>query len=121
MIKTCDQTRAIILSHISKEAQTMNFFAEKNGSKQLKGESKLLFFKRKWGIYVSLDTFRQLRTALESVLKDLEQESSTMKRFTLMSLLQIYIAHISCLRTLKIKLKDFMNKEEVKAQRELST
>ena len=42
----------------------MNYFAVYNGSKQLDGKDKLSFLKRKFGIYISLNQFIQLRKTL---------------------------------------------------------
>lgn len=115
-----DQTRAIILSLVSKEAQTMNYFALSNGSKKLNGKDKLPFLKRRFGIYISLNSFVQLRLTLTRVLQDhVEESSNTMQRFTLKSLLHVYIAHLSCLRTLKIKLYEFMDEAEIAEQKNL--
>lgn len=42
-----------------------------------------------------------------------------MQRFTFKSLLHVYIAHISCLRTVKIKLSHFMDSAEITLQTNL--
>ena len=68
----------------------MNYFALSNGSKKLNGKDKLPFLKRRFGIYISLNSFVQLRLTLTRVLQEhVEESSNTMKRFTLKSLLHV--------------------------------
>lgn len=100
-----DYTRAIILSHISKVAQEKNFFARAQ-SKQLDGEAMLKYFKEKYGIQISEGIFKTLRIAMQKVLVDYDLELAHIsERFTLKSLLHVYIAHIGCLRPLKISIR----------------
>ena len=97
-----DYTRAIILSHCSKIAQERDFIARKQ-TKQLHGKEMLKFFKEMYGIQVSEGIFSSVRTAIQSVLKDYDMTTAHIsERFTLKALLHIYIAHIGCLKPLKI-------------------
>ena len=123
-----DYTRAIILAHVSTLAQEKNFFARAQ-SKQLDGKEMLKFVKDKYSISVSESIFMTLRLSLLKVLEDYEEELSKGKsylstahvseRFTLKSLLHIYIAHIGCLRPLKVSIRQIMSDEEMGEQKKL--
>lgn len=58
--------------------------------------------------------------SITEVLSDYELNSATIsQRFTLKSLLHIYIAHIGCLRPLKISIRQFMSAAEMVEQEAL--
>lgn len=78
------------------------------------------FFKDKFSISVSESMFSTLRMSLQKVLEEFDMHSSDIsERFTLKSLLHIYIAHIGCLRPLKISIRQFMSTEEMEEQKKL--
>ena len=80
----------------------------------------LTFFKDKFGIQISESIFRSLRLALQEVLSNYYYESAVVsERFTLKALLHIYIAHIGCMRPLKISIRDIMSDEEMVEQQKL--
>ena len=80
----------------------------------------LTFFKDKFGIQISESIFRSLRLALQEVLSDYDLHSAVVsERFTLKALLHIYIAHIGCMRPLKISIRDIMSDEEMVEQQKL--
>ena len=107
-------TRAIILSHVSKLAQEKNFYA-RSQSKTLDGPEMLKFFKDKYSIHISESMFKSLRQCLTEVLDNYDlQNAKIADRFTLKSLLHIYIAHIGCLRPLKMTILQNMTMEEMK-------
>ena len=56
------------------------------------------------------------------MLKDYDLTTADIsERFTLKSLLHVYIAHIGCLRPLKISIRQIMSEDEMKEQQELLT
>ena len=76
----------------------------------------LKFFKEKYGIQVSEGIFRTLRMSMEKVLEEYEiSDAEISERFALKSLLHVYIAHIGCLRPLKISIRQIMSEEEMVA------
>jgi hypothetical protein len=63
----------------------------------------LKFFKDKFSIHISESMFRSLRHSLTEVLANYDLANANVAdRFTLKALLHIYIAHIGCLRPLKM-------------------
>jgi len=64
------------------------------------------YFKHKFGIFISESIFKCLRSCLEEVLDDYNYSSAEIsQRSSLKSLLHIYIAHIGCLRPLKLSIR----------------
>ena len=96
------------------------FFARAQGSKQLDGEKMLDYFKSKFGIYVCESIFMNIRKSLQAVLEEYELISASIsERSTLKNLLSIYIAHIGCLRPLKIAIRQIMSNSEMIEQQKL--
>lgn len=86
-------------------AQEKNFYARAKTS-SLDGEAMLKFFKEKHGIQVGESVFSSLRHSLCDVLDNFDLESAHItERFTLKSLLHIYLAHIGCLKPLRISIR----------------
>ena len=78
------------------------------------------FFKHKFGIYISESVFKCLRSSLTDVLDEYNLNSAEIsQRYSLKSLLHIYIAHIGCLRPLKISVLQIMSKAERIEQKKL--
>jgi hypothetical protein len=90
------------------------------GAKPLDGEKMLDYFKHKYGISISESIFKCLRTSLQEVLDEYDYNSAHIsQRSTLKSLLHIYIAHIGCLRPLKLSIRQIMSSSEMQEQKKL--
>ena len=77
----------------------------------------LKFFKDKYSIHISESMFKSLRLSLTEVIDNYDLANAKMAdRFTLKSLLHIYIAHIGCLRPLKMTILESMTMEEMREQ-----
>ena len=62
--------------------------------------------------------FSTLRSCLQKVLESYELNSAHVsERFALKSLLHLYIAHIGCLKPLKISIRQIMSEKEMKEQK----
>jgi hypothetical protein len=78
------------------------------------------YFKEKFGIQISESIFQSIRYSLTEVLSNYDlQTAHITERFTLKSLLHIYLAHIGCMRPLRISIRQIMSEQEMVEQQAL--